>query len=75
MTGQLERPSPDVFLSVCSNKLVKQAMLSSETLTLLGNGCHGERALHLPCLSLEVKCCRLFGDLYSNLIHVLCYLQ
>ena len=44
--------------------------MSSETPTLLENGRHGERALHLPCFSLEVGCCRLFGDLYFNLVNV-----
>jgi len=42
--------------------------LSSKTPTLLENGRHGERALQLPCFSLEVGCCRLFGDLYFNLV-------
>jgi hypothetical protein len=41
--------------------------LSSETPTLLENGRHGERALHLSCFSFKVGCCRLFGDLYFNL--------
>ena len=42
----------------------------SETLTLLGNGRHGEHAIHIPYFLLGVECCRLFGDLYFNMLHV-----
>ena len=44
--------------------------MSLETLTLLENRHHNECALYLPCFSLEVGCCKLFGDLYFNLMHV-----
>jgi hypothetical protein len=44
--------------------------LPLETPTLLENGCYGEHTIHLPCLLLRVGCCRLFEDLYFNLMYV-----
>jgi hypothetical protein len=73
VTGRLEGPSPEVFLSVCSSKLVRRATLVFRGSNSSWNGRHDERTLHLPCFSLEVGCCRLVGDLYFNLLYV-CYL-
>jgi len=70
IAGWLEGPSPEVFLNVCSSKLVRRATFALRDSNSSWNGHHGEHALHLPCFLLGVGCCRLFGDLYFNMMQV-----
>jgi hypothetical protein len=70
VTDRLEWPSPDVFLSVCSSKLVRQATLvfrfSNSSWKWGSRWAHSSSYMFL----LEIGCCRLVGDLYFNLLYV-----